>query len=100
MEEEAARALGSTLTCLEPEEFSRERCLELAGEFANVLCGCLLSHLEPDANLELAPPAESSEESGIEGGIGRWFCLPEGALSVEFALDQGLANPFHERANN
>jgi CheY-specific phosphatase CheX len=87
MDEEAARALGSTLTCLEPEEFSRQRCVEVAGEVSNMICGCLLSHLEPDANLELASPVEVLEDSDLPASLRRWFCLPEGALSVEFALD-------------
>jgi CheY-specific phosphatase CheX len=87
MGEASARALGSTLTCLEPDEFSRERCIQAAGELANMICGCLLSHLEPDANLALTPPEETLDEAALPGSIRRWFRLPEGALAIEFALD-------------
>lgn len=87
MDEEAARVLGCTLTCPEGDEFPRERSVQVAGELANMICGSLLSHLEPDANLSLTSPAEVGDDSVMEGSIRRWFCVPEGALSVEFALD-------------
>jgi len=87
IDEQVARSLGSSLTCLEPDEFSRDRCVQLAGELANMICGCLLSHLEPEANLALTPPVETPEPTGAKTGIRRWFCLPEGELIIHFLLE-------------
>ena len=91
MDEETARCLGSTLTCIPPDEFTRERCIEAVEEMANMMCGCLLSHLEPDANLVLTTPTEVRDQSAMENGIRRWFCLAEGPLVAEFTLDPPAA---------
>ncbi len=99
LDRSAAAALASTLSCLEPEEVGSEQSEQAAGELANMICGCLLSHLEPDANITLGCPGPAGTDP-LEGAIERWFQLPEGALAIAFRFDcpdrEGLPCAKHE----
>jgi CheY-specific phosphatase CheX len=91
IDEEPARCLGTTLTCAELGEFPRECCTQVAGEMANMICGGLLSRIEPDANLALTTPEEVADVPAAEQtpaySARRWFCFPEGSLWIELVLD-------------
>jgi CheY-specific phosphatase CheX len=91
IDEEPARCLGTTLTCAEIDEFTRECCTQVAGEMANMICGGFLSRIEPDATLDLSTPEEvrdvpAPEEAPVYSAR-RWFCFPEGRLWIELVLD-------------
>ena len=60
----------------------------MTGELANMICGCLLSKLEPEANLALSTPQQAVDGPAMNCSVRRWFALPEGVLLAEFALDQ------------
>ncbi len=94
IDREAARALACTLLCLDPEELRDEQPEQVAGELTNMICGFLLSHLEPDANLTLGAPEiiEAAAAAGrLPGGVSRWFEIPEGSLAVDFRLSSQQA---------
>ena len=88
IDREAARALACTFLCLDPEELRDELPEQVAGELTNMICGFLLSHLEPDANLTLGAPEslDAAVAERLPGGVSRWFEIPEGSLAVDVRL--------------
>lgn len=87
VERETVRALACTLLCLDESELLDEHPAQVAGELTNMICGCLLSHLEPDANLTLGAPAARASVEPLEGSEARWFEIPEGRLGVELRVN-------------
>ena len=52
----AARSLAAAFLALDEDEVSQERAAEVVCELANMICGSVLSRLEPDELFELEHP--------------------------------------------
>ncbi|HWQ56218.1 MAG TPA: chemotaxis protein CheX [Bryobacteraceae bacterium] len=76
----AARSLAAAFLALEENEVPQERAGEVVCELANMICGSVLSRLEPEELFELKHP----EPVVIAGA---WPCIS--ALSARRALDLG-----------
>jgi CheY-specific phosphatase CheX len=80
----AARALAAGFLALDESELSEPRVGEVVCELANMICGSVLSRLEPDAAFELlhpeliAPVAAAAPARFLDLGAGAL------AVSIEF----------------
>jgi hypothetical protein len=84
----AVEGLGDTLLCPEPAELGPEQTGQVACELANIICGCALSHLEPEADLTLGTPRAVADPQPLAGGVHRSFQLPEGFIRIGLRLDE------------
>jgi len=80
-----ARALAGACLGLSDEEITSETESQLACELANVLCGGVLSRLDPEASVYLSAPQPIN---GCPRHIGwcEWLETPEGPLCVGLSL--------------
>lgn len=94
LDSSAAASLAATLLCLEPEEVMPDHNLQVAAELANMICGCLLSHIEPNADLTLGSPVALLPYNPLEG-VAHQLCfhLPEGVLQIDFRIDRIEGEP-------
>lgn len=76
----AARSLAAAFLALDEDEVAQERAREVVCELANMICGSVLSRLEPDELFELEHP----EPVAVTGA-----CPCVSALSARRALDLG-----------
>jgi CheY-specific phosphatase CheX len=83
----AARSLAAGFLAAEETELSPTRTGEVVCELANMICGSVLSRLEPDAAFELLHPELTAP--GPSGAVSRSLDLGAGALAVSIDFHPG-----------
>jgi len=81
----AARALASDFLGCDAEEVSPAQAVEVTGELANMLCGSILSRIEPNARFDLSHPEPAA--SALEApAASEALHLPAGPLIISVRL--------------
>jgi hypothetical protein len=83
---EVAQSITPAFLGVEPEEVTEGQGSQVLLELANILCGSVLSHLWPDADLKLGGPELIQVEGPIEDALHECFQLTEGMLSVSIRV--------------
>jgi len=83
--EAAARNLAADFLGSDASEVSAERAQEVACELANMLCGSILSRVEPNAHFDLSSPEPVDRLRGKQA-VSRQLYLPSGTLMVSVQL--------------
>jgi len=83
--EATARALSADFLGTDAEEVTAERATEVASELANMLCGSILSVIEPNGHFDLSSP-EPIDRLREKPVVSRQLYLPSGTLTVSILL--------------
>lgn len=73
----------------EDENVAEEQVRSVAGELANVLCGAVLGHMDPQGNVRISPPAVCTAQDGNivrDRAIRKRFELMEGDLAIGLTI--------------
>jgi|SRR5579871_1694407 len=87
-----ALSMGAAFLGLEPEEAGADEAVQVSGEFANMICGAVLSRFHPDTGLALSVPRVVPAQEVFEIGSGQWFDTPDGKLAVSISLESNTIN--------
>ena len=83
---EVARSIAPAFLGIDPEEISDSQKSQVLLELANILCGSVLSQLQPDSDLMLGAPEPIELDEPVHEALHQCFLLPEGMLSVSIRM--------------
>jgi CheY-specific phosphatase CheX len=84
-----ASTIASNFLGDDEDSLNEAQCAEVICEFANMVCGTLLAHLEPKKTFDLSPPQRhpyGGQGQPGEDRIARTFTLDEGSLYAWLTL--------------
>ena len=90
--------IASNFLGLEADDLSPAQITEVIGELTNMICGSVLSHIEPNGSFELLHPEVHSKPSGWrqnKKAVGYTFGLEESTLTLWMEAEPFQTNRDH-----